>query len=69
MMKTNVGTIDRTIRVVVGVALLSLLIVVEGGQRWVGLVGIVPLATALFGYCPLYTVLGVQTCAPTTHRA
>jgi hypothetical protein len=68
-METNIGTADKAIRVVVGVALLSLLFVLEGSLRWVGLIGFVPLATALFGYCPLYSVLGVRTCAPGTRHA
>ena len=68
-MKANVGTIDKAVRVVLGVALLSLLFVVDGGLRWLGLVGLVPLATTLFGYCPLYSVLGMSTCAARTRPA
>jgi hypothetical protein len=69
MMETNVGTVDKAVRVVLGVALLSLLFVFDGTLRLVGLIGLVPLATALFGYCPLYTLLGVRTCAPSTPHA
>ena len=61
-MKSNVGTIDRTLRVLVGVALLSLLGIAEGNLRWIGLLGIVPLATALLGFCPLYSLLGISSC-------
>ena len=61
-MKMNVGGVDRVIRVVVGLGLLSLLFVLEGTARLLGLIGIVPLATALAGYCPLYTVLRLSTC-------
>jgi hypothetical protein len=61
-MKTNVGGIDRTLRVIVGIALLSLLFVLEGSARWLGLIGVVPLGTALIGYCPLYSVLGISSC-------
>ena len=68
-METNIGKVDKTVRVVAGVGLLSLLFVLEGNLRWVGLIGIVPLATALFGYCPLYSLLGVKTCAPGTRQA
>ncbi len=57
----NEGTLDRTIRVVVGLAILSLTIV--GPQSLWGLVGLVPLATGIFGYCPAYTLLGIRTCA------
>ncbi|MFN8988402.1 MAG: DUF2892 domain-containing protein, partial [Betaproteobacteria bacterium] len=45
-MKTNVGTLDRAIRIVAGLALLSLLWLLEGNARFVGLVGVVPLLTA-----------------------
>ena len=56
----NEGTLDRTIRVVAGLAVLSLT-VVGPGSLW-GLVGLVPLVTGLVGFCPLYTVLGIRTC-------
>ena len=59
-MHRNEGTIDRGIRVVVGLALLSLLFV--GPHTWFGLVGLVPLVTGLVGFCPLYRVLGMRTC-------
>lgn len=62
-MKINVGLIDKVVRVAAGVGLLSLLFVLEGSARWLGLFGIVPLATGLVGYCPLYAVLGFSTCA------
>lgn len=61
-MKTNVGSTDKIIRIVIGLALLSLLFVLQGGIRFVGLIGIVPLLTAFVGFCPLYTVLGMNTC-------
>lgn len=56
----NEGTVDRTIRVVAGVAILALTVV--GPHTLWGLVGLVPLATGLIGYCPLYSVLGIRTC-------
>ena len=65
-MKANVGTLDRLVRVVLGVGLLSLLFVLEGSARWVGLIGVVPLGTALIGYCPLYSMLGIRTCSAST---
>jgi hypothetical protein len=61
-MKTNVGTIDKVLRIVVGLALLSLFFVLEGQARWWGLVGLVPLLTGVFGVCPLYSLLGISTC-------
>lgn len=61
-MKTNVGNADRIVRVVLGLALLSLLFVLDGNARWWGLIGVVPLVTAAFGFCPLYRVVGLSTC-------
>lgn len=61
-MKVNVGNVDRVIRVLLGVALLSLFFLAEGNLKWLGLVGLVPIATALMRFCPLYTVLGISTC-------
>jgi hypothetical protein len=61
-MNINVGVVDKVLRIVVGVSLLSLIFVLEGNIRWLGLIGIVPLATGLIGYCPLYAVLGLSTC-------
>ncbi|MBN9469404.1 MAG: DUF2892 domain-containing protein [Bosea sp.] len=58
----NVGGIDRLLRIVVGLVLISLIFVVEGGVRWWGLVGLVPLLTGLFQTCPLYSVFGLNTC-------
>jgi hypothetical protein len=59
-MSMNVGTTDRLLRIVVGLALLSLVFV--GPQTLWGLIGIIPLATAVFGYCPAYALFGIRTC-------
>lgn len=59
-MNKNEAGWDRGIRVALGLALLSLTIV--GPQTLWGLVGLVPLITGLSGYCPLYRVVGVNTC-------
>jgi len=59
-MKTNVGGIDRIARIVIGLVLIALTLTGTIGV-W-GWIGIVPLATAAFGFCPLYTVLGFSTC-------
>jgi hypothetical protein len=62
-MTTNVGTIDRLIRVVLGVALLWFaLLAAPTGYNWIGWIGVIPLVTALIGNCPLYSILGVSTC-------
>ena len=68
-MKANVGSIDRMIRVVLGLALLSVVFLVDGSARWFGLIGLVPLLTAFTSFCPLYTILGVSTCPAQINRA
>ena len=52
-MEANVGSVDRGVRVVIGLALLGLLFVLNGDARWLGLIGVVPLMTAAFLFCPL----------------
>jgi hypothetical protein len=59
-MNANVGNLDRAIRILVGLALIALAVLGKVGP-W-GYVGIVPLATGLFRYCPAYSLLGVRTC-------
>jgi hypothetical protein len=59
-MKSNSGGIDRVIRIVVGIALLAWVIALHG-PVW-AYIGIVPLATGLIGWCPAYTLLGINTC-------
>lgn len=59
-MKKNQGNIDRIIRVLVGLGLLSLVFI--GPQTLWGLVGLIPLLTGLMGFCPLYKILGLDTC-------
>ncbi len=68
-MQPNVGGIDRVLRFVVGIILLSLLVLLEGDARWWGLVGLVPLGTALLRWCPLYPMLGINTCPRGTRAA
>lgn len=58
-MKMNVGGIDRILRGVVGIALI--LWALSGGPVWAW-IGIVPLATALFSFCPAYTLFGFSSC-------
>lgn len=60
MLKTNEGTIDRFLRVTLGVVLIALVFV--GPKTPWGWLGIVPLATGLLGSCPLYSILGINTC-------
>jgi len=68
-MKANVGGIDRTLRIVVGLGVLSLLFILEGNARWWGLVGLVPLFTGLIGWCPAYLPFGMSTCATKAKQA
>lgn len=56
----NEGTLDRVIRVVVGIGLLG--IALSGPKTPWGFLGIVPLLTGLLGTCPLYTAFGLRTC-------
>ncbi|WP_291992180.1 DUF2892 domain-containing protein [Candidatus Accumulibacter sp. ACC003] len=59
-MKTNVGGIDKILRIVVGIALITLAAIgVIGVWGWIG---VVPLLTGLFGVCPAYSLLGANTC-------
>ncbi len=62
-MTTNVGSIDRIVRIIAGVALLAFALFSGSAYAWVGFIGIVPLATALLRWCPAYTLIGVNTCA------
>ena len=66
-MNVNVGGADKVIRIVAGIVVVSLFFVLKGDARWLGLIGVVPLATGLVGYCPLYSVLRLSTCAKTRH--
>lgn len=59
-MERNIGDVERVVRVVAGLGLLSLVFV--GPQTMWGLVGIVPILTGLSGWCPPYSLLGISTC-------
>ena len=59
-MKMNEGTIDRVLRVVAGLVLITL--AATGTVGWWGWIGIMPLLTGAIGFCPAYTILGVSTC-------
>lgn len=59
-MPTNEGTLDRALRVILGLVLISLVFV--GPQTVWGWVGVVPLLTGLVGFCPLYRLVGINTC-------
>ncbi len=59
-MAKNVGTVDRSVRIVVGLGVLSLAFL--GPHTPWGYLGLVPLATGLIGWCPAYLPLGIKTC-------
>ena len=56
----NIGTVDRALRVLIGLGLIASAFV--GPQTPWGWIGVVPLVTALVGWCPLYTLIGIKTC-------
>lgn len=66
MFKTNVGGIDRILRIVGGIVLIALTLMgTIGAWGWIGLV---PLATGLFSSCPVYSLLGFNTCPVSTSK-
>jgi hypothetical protein len=58
-MAANVGNLDRVARIILGLALIALVFV--GPKTMWGWIGVIPLVTALIGFCPLYTVIGLRT--------
>jgi len=60
-MTVNEGKLDRAIRIVLGLALIAMVFI--GPQTLWGWIGAVPLLTGLVGYCPLYSIFGINTCA------
>ena len=60
MLNLNVGSVDRALRVVLGLALIGLVFV--GPQTPWGWLGLIPLVTGLVRFCPLYSLLGFNTC-------
>jgi ABC-type enterochelin transport system permease subunit len=63
---SNEHVVERVLRVIIGLAALSLVFV--GPQTYLGLIGVVPLATGLLGSCPLYTLFGFSTCSVPSKR-
>lgn len=64
-MTKNVGSIDRILRIVVGLVLIAYAIPIgfsQTGWNWVGWIGVVPILTAVFSNCPAYSILGISTC-------
>lgn len=65
-MKVNVGTIDRALRIVLGLVLIAL--AATGVVGWWGWLGVIAVATGLFRFCPLYSVLGINSCPLSARR-
>lgn len=58
-MKKNIGTIDRVLRILLGLAIIAYGVI---NHSWLGAIGAIPLLTALIGFCPAYCPLGLNTC-------
>ncbi|MBN8532692.1 MAG: DUF2892 domain-containing protein [Rhizobiales bacterium] len=64
-MSRNVGSVDRILRIILGLALIAYAIPIgfsQTGWNWVGWIGVVPILTAVFSTCPAYSILGISTC-------
>lgn len=61
-MKQNVGSLDRMVRIVGGLAILALFFLFDEPLRWWALFGLVPLGTGLLGWCPAYLPFGFSSC-------
>jgi Protein of unknown function (DUF2892) len=71
-MSPNVGTIDRIVRIAIGVLFIAYAIPIgfsNTGWNWVGWIGVVPLLTGILGYCPAYRLVGLSTCPLATPKA
>ena len=60
-MLKNVGSIDQGIRIIAGIALLSLIYFIEGPWRWIGLVGADLIITGFVRWCPIFATLGISS--------
>lgn len=65
-MKLNVGGLDRIVRILIGVVLIAL--AATGTVGWWGWLGIIPLLTGVFRFCPLYPLVGINTCPLKTKK-
>lgn len=61
-MKTNVGKLDRVLRVVFGLALLAFAFFSGHPYAYIGYIGVIPLLTAIVGNCPVYSIFGISSC-------
>jgi hypothetical protein len=63
-MQCNVGNAEKVVRIIIGLGFFSLFYFLQGDARYWGLIGIIPIATALIGWCPISALLGINTCSP-----
>ncbi len=70
-MTKNMGSIDRIVRIVLGVLLILFAVMgpADIAWKWIGWIGVVPLVTAALAWCPLYTLIGLKTCSVPAHKA
>jgi hypothetical protein len=70
-MKQNIGILDRTARAIIGLLLIAFAIPLgfpSTGWNWVGWIGIVPIVTAVIGYCPAYSRFGLSSHSASAHQ-
>jgi hypothetical protein len=70
-MKVNIGILHRTARAIIGLLLIAYAIPLgfpSTGWNWVGWIGIVPIVTAVIGYCPAYSRFGFSSCSASAHQ-
>jgi hypothetical protein len=60
-MKINEGSLDRIIRIILGLIILALWFVLQGNAQYLALIGLIPLITGIIGWCPLYMIFGIDT--------
>ena len=68
-MTRNIGTLERILRLMIGVMILGLYGALDPPWKYVTLIGLVPLGSALTGFCPIYARLGWNRCRPPAHRS
>ncbi len=68
-MHRNVGVSDRVLRIIIGILLIAYAAFPSTGWDWIGWIGVIPILTAVFGICPIYSLLGISSCSTKpTHR-
>lgn len=61
-MKSNVGSVDKAVRIILALVLFSLFFFLEGNLRYLAVIGFIPLLTAFVSWCPIYKIFGINTC-------